>query len=172
MTLSCITTQYGQTRFSTFVWTIGDILHQERYTFDIHVLLSNFQDPPPHLPSFVQTFSTPLTLDFQFQRKPLPLQMITNQLKENIIQGWLLYIIRFFLQFGFCSQYQLINLVWLSIEFFPFSWSQTRSQSCFEKLKNSFSPSSYNEKMCWGQDRAKASLSAFSWLYILVSAVV
>ena len=136
------------TRVLMFVWTIGDVLHQERYTFDVHVLLFNFQDPPPHLSSYVQNSFTPLTLHVQFQTNPLPLQMITNHLKENIIQGWLLYINRFFLQVGFCFQYQLINLVWLSIEFFPFIWSQTRPQSCFEKLKNPFSPSSYNEKMC------------------------
>ena len=51
--------------------------------------------------------------------------MITSQLKENIIQGWLLYVIRSFLQVGFRFQYQLINLVWLSFDFFSFSWSFT-----------------------------------------------
>ena len=41
----------------------------------------------------VQTSSTPFTLDVQFQATYL-LQMITNQLKESIIQGgWLLYVI-------------------------------------------------------------------------------
>ena len=54
-----------------------------------------------------------------------PLQMITNQLKENIIQEWLLYVIRSFLQVGFRFQYELINLVWLSFDFFSFSWSLT-----------------------------------------------
>ena len=39
------------------------------------------------------------------------LQMITNQLKENIIQRWLLYVIRLFFQVGFPFQYQLFNLV-------------------------------------------------------------
>ena len=120
--------------------------------------------------SYVQSYSTTLTLDVQFQTNPL-LQMITNQLKENIIQGWLLYVIRSFLQVDFCSQYQLINLVWLSTDFFLFSWSQPCLQSCFKKLKTSFSPSSYNEKICWGQGWAEAILSAFSWLYILVFAV-
>ena len=56
-----------------------------------------------------------------------PLQMITNQLKEKIIQGWLLYVIRSFLQVGFRFQYQPINLVWLSFDFFSFSWSLTIS---------------------------------------------
>ena len=36
-----------------------------------------------------------------FKRIPPPLQMITSQLKEHIIQGWLLYVIRSFLQVGF-----------------------------------------------------------------------
>ena len=49
--------------------------------------------------------------------------MITNQLKENILRGWLLYIIRSFLQVGFHFQYQLINLVWLSFDFLSFNWS-------------------------------------------------
>ena len=100
--------------------------------------------------------------------------MMTNRFKENIIQGWLLYVIRSFYLFffGFCFQYQLINFVWLSIDIFSFSWSQPRPQNVFRKLKTSFLPSSYSEKMCWGQGWAKASLSPFSWLYILVCAVV
>ena len=83
--------------------------------------LSNFQDPPPPLSIYFQNSSTPLALDVQFQTKP-PLQMITNQLKENIIQGWLLRVIRPFLQVGFRFQYQLINLIWLSLDFFSFRW--------------------------------------------------
>ena len=137
--------------------------------------MSSFQDPSLPLSSYVLNFYTHLTLDIQFQTNPPPSpngNQITNHWKENIIQGWLLYIIRSFLQVSFCFHYQLINLVWLSIDFFPFSWSQPRPQSCFKKLKTSFSPSSYNEKLCWGQDWAEASLSAFSWLYGLVCAVV
>ena len=137
--------------------------------------MSSFQDPSLPLSSYVLNFYTHLTLDIQFQTNPPPSpngNRITNHWKENIIQGWLLYIIRSFLQVSFCFHYQLINLVWLSIDFFPFSWSQPRPQSCFKKLKTSFSPSSYNEKLCWGQDWAEASLSAFSWLYGLVWAVV
>ena len=75
---------------------------------------------------YVQNSFTPLTLDVQFQTKnssPTPfsllcLQIITNQLKENIIQGWLSYVIKSFLQVGFRFQYQPINLVWLSFDFF------------------------------------------------------
>ena len=66
--------------------------------------LSNFQDPPPLLSIYVQNSPTPLTLDAQFQVN-LPLQMITNQLKGNIIQGWLLYDIMSFIQVGFHFQY-------------------------------------------------------------------
>ena len=59
--------------------------------------LSNFQDPPTSLSFYVQYSSTPLTLDIQFQTNP-PLQIIINQLKQNIIQGWLLYVTRSFLR--------------------------------------------------------------------------
>ena len=94
----------------------------------------------------------------------------TIQLKENIIQGWLLYVIRSFPPVVFRFQYQLINLVWLSIDLF--SLNQSRPQSNFKKLKTSFLHSSYSEKMRCGQDWAEASLPAFSWLYIIVCAVV
>ena len=49
------------------------------------------KDSPPLLSIYLQNSSTPLTLDVQFQPTPPspPLQMITNQLKENITQGWL-----------------------------------------------------------------------------------
>ena len=87
---------------------------------------SNFQDPPHPLSIYVQIFSTLLTLDVQFQMNLLPpLQMKANRLKENIIQEWLLHIITSFLQIGFRSQYQLINLVCFSFDFFLFSWSLT-----------------------------------------------
>ena len=123
--------------------------------------IGQFSRPSTPLSRYVQDYSTPLTLDVQFQTNPLLLQIITNQLKENIIQGWLLNIIRSFLQVDLCSQYQLFNLVWLSIDFQPFSWSQPCPQSYFRKLKTSFSPSFYSEKKCWGQGCAEASLSAF-----------
>ena len=44
---------------------------------------------------------------------------------------------------------------------------QYRLQSNFKKSKTSFSPCSYSEKMRWGQGRAEASPSTFSWLYFL-----
>ena len=126
--------------------------------------LANFQDPPTSLVQLRPKFFHPLdfqTPNFKRNSLPLPLQIMTNQLKENIIQGWLLHDIRSFLQVGFCSQYQLTNLVWLSIDFYLFSWNQHRSQSFFKKLKTSFSPSCYSEMMCWGQGWSEASLSAF-----------
>ena len=57
--------------------------------------------------------------------------------------------IRSFLQVGFCSQCQLINIVWYSTDFYPFSWSKLHPQCYLKKLKTSFSSSSYSEKM-WG----------------------
>ena len=80
--------------------------------------LSNFQDPLPPLSIYIQNSSISLTLDVEFQTNPPPLQMITNQLKDNIIRGWILYVIRSFLQVGFRFQSQLINLVCLSLTSF------------------------------------------------------
>ena len=104
--------------------------------------LSNFQDPLPPLSIYIQNSSTPLTLDVQFQTTTHPLQMITNQLNENIIQRELLC--SQVLQVGFRFQDQLINLVWLSFNFFSlaeaslsaFSWLYTPlcavAQKCHE----------------------------------------
>ena len=44
--------------------------------------------------------------------------MVTNKLKEKIIQRKLLHVIRSFFLLGFRFQYQLINLVWLCFDFF------------------------------------------------------
>ena len=114
--------------------------------------------PPSRLacPATSKIFPSPWPCTANFKR-PLPhSQIITNQLKEKIIQGWLLYGIRSFLQVGLRFQYQFINLVWLSVDFFSFSWSQSRTQSNFEKSfqncfwKSNFSPSSYSEETRWG----------------------
>ena len=77
------------------------------------------------MPIYIQNSSTSLTLDVQFQTNPPPLQAINKQLKENIIQGWLLYVIKSLIQVGFRFQLQLINLVWISFDSFSFSWSLT-----------------------------------------------
>ena len=136
---------------------------------------------PPPLSSYVQNFSNLLTLDVQFQTKPpvpFPLETIRNQLKGNIILGWLLCIIRSFLQVRSRFECQLINPVWLSIDFLSFNWSQCCPQSKFKKLKISFLLYPYSENTLidafrrWSQGWAEASLTAFSWLCILVCAVV
>ena len=85
--------------------------------------MSNFQDPLPPLPLYVQNSSTPLMFDVKFQIPSPHLLMITNQLKENIIQGWLLYVIKSYLQVGLPFQYQNINLAWLSHDLFSFRWN-------------------------------------------------
>ena len=92
--------------------------------------LSNFQDPLPPCPSTSNFIPPPRPWTFKFKHTPPPsplippppLQMITNQLKENIIQGWLSDIIRSFLRVGSHFQHQLINFVWFS-DFFSFSGS-------------------------------------------------
>ena len=110
----------------------------------------------------------PLDLGHPISKEaPPPLQMITNQLKRNIILGWLLYVLRSFLQVGFRFHYQLINLAWLSIDLSSFSWSQSRPQSNLKILKLSFLRSSYSDKTRWPQGEAETSLSTFLWLYIL-----
>ena len=82
-----------------------------------------FSRPPTPLVHLSPKFFHLLDLELPILNEPPRLQMITSQLKGNIIQGWLIYIIRFFLQVGFRFQYQLINLAWLSFDFFSFSWS-------------------------------------------------
>ena len=87
--------------------------------------LVQFSRPPTafdHLrPKF---FHPPRPWKANFKWTPLP-SPNDDQLKENIIQGGLLHVIRSFLQVSFCFQYQLINLVWLSSDFFSFSWTLT-----------------------------------------------
>ena len=55
----------------------------------------------------------------------LPYPNDKQSIKRNIIEGWLLYVIRSFLKVGFRFQYQIINLTWLSFDVFWFSWSLT-----------------------------------------------
>ena len=125
--------------------------------------LSIFQDPRLPLSSYILNSSNPLTLDIQFQTKS-PLSPNDNH-SGNIILGWLLYVIRYFLQVGFRFQYQLISFVWLSIDFFSLSSGQSRPQSNFKELKTSFSLSSYTGKMHCGRRWTEASLSTFPWLF-------
>ena len=108
-----------------------------------------FSRPPtPPCPATSRIVQHPRPWMFNFKWTPSPtLQMINNQIKGNIILGWLLHVIMSILYVCFPFQYQLINLVWLSIDFFSFSWSPPRPQSNFKKSKTSFSPPSYSEKM-------------------------
>ena len=84
-----------------------------------------FSRLPTPLSIYVQNFSTPCP--WRYNTNTLPLQMITSQLKENMTPGWILYVIMSFFQVSFRFQYQLINFVWLSFDFFSFSWRRTIS---------------------------------------------
>ena len=135
------------------------------------VQFSRFPTPSPIVqlrPKYFHSFDLGCALS---KEPPSPSPNDNHQLKGKIILGWLLYVIRSFLQVGFHFQYQHIDLVWLSMDFFSFSWSQSLPQSSFKKLKISFSSSFYSVKMRWGQDWAEALVSTFSWLYIPVCAV-
>ena len=103
------------------------------YTYGVHGNCPVSKTPCPSYPSTSKILpaSWPWTSNFKWTPSlppilPAPLlQMITNQLKLRIIQGLLLYVIRSFFQVGFRFQYQLINIVWTSFDFFPFSWILT-----------------------------------------------
>ena len=88
------------------------------YTYDVYEIFKT-----PHL-------LVHLLPEFQYQRNPLSLPPPSLSKwksieEENIIQGWVLYIIMSFLQIGFRFQYHFINLAWLFFDFFSFSWSLT-----------------------------------------------
>ena len=85
--------------------------------------LFHFQYPPPPCLATSKIFPPSWPWMPNFKQTAPSLQMIINDLKENIIQGWLLYVIRSFFWFGSSFQYQLINVVLLSFDFFSFSWS-------------------------------------------------
>ena len=100
--------------------------------------LSKFQDPPTPLVHLRPTFFHPLDLGRPILNEHTPpIQVITNQLKENIIQEWLLYVIRSFLQVGFRFQYQSINLVWFSFPLsrFPFAFFSPACERTKSKQK-------------------------------------
>ena len=138
--------------------------------------LSNFQDSPPSLSSYVQNSSTSLTLDVQFQTisppRPSPNDNQSIKRKHNPRMTIICYQVRSFLQVGFCFQYQLSNLSGFLLTSFHLALANLCPQSYFKKLRTSFLPSSYSKKMCWGQGGAEASLSAFSLLCFFVCAVV
>ena len=59
-----------------------------------------FSRPSTPLVHLRPKFFLPLDLRRPISNKP-PLQILTNQLIENTIQGWLLYVFRSFLYVGF-----------------------------------------------------------------------
>ena len=89
--------------------------------------------PPTPLVHLGSKFLLCLDLRRPISSQSPPLQMITNHSKENVIQGWLLHVIRSFLQVGFRFQCQLIDLIWISFDFFSYNWSLT---ICFLWLYN------------------------------------
>ena len=118
----------SHTHFVNFVGNLYSSKFSKQYTSGFITLFFKewytwLSRPPIPLVYLREKLFHPLTLNVQFQTTSPPFQMITNKLKENLIQGWLLYVTRSFLQPGFRFQYQLINLVWLSFYFFSFSWS-------------------------------------------------
>ena len=99
---------------------------------DTHMMsmkIVEFSKPPTPFVHLRPKFFHPLELGRSISNEP-PLQIIINQLKENIIKGWLLYDVRSFLQVGFRFQFQLVNLVCLSFHLdkaslSAFSWLYT-----------------------------------------------
>ena len=71
--------------------------------------LSNFQDPHPPYLSTSKHLSPSWLWTSNFKQTAPSLQMITNELKENLIQGWLLYLIRSLLRFG--SRFHINSLI-------------------------------------------------------------
>ena len=134
--------------------------------------LPNFQDlspPPCPFTSKILPSPWPWTSNFKLASPPSTPspQMIINQLKENIIQEWLLYVIRSFLQVGFPFQYQLINLVELSFDLFPFSWSPTICffvplYSCVCSCKHKRTMEQQPHRECeWNQNKNKTKHVTF-----------
>ena len=80
-----------------------------------------FSRPPTPLPIYVQNSSTLWPWTSNFKRNP----PLNQSMKRKHNPRMNIYVIRSFLQVGFRFQYQLINLVWLSFDFFSFSWSLT-----------------------------------------------
>ena len=100
---------------------IGDDTHMTSMKI---VQFSRSPTPLVHLlPKFFH--SVDLGRPISKKTPPSSLQMVTNQLKENVNPRMTIYVIKFFLQFGLRFHYQLINIVWLSFDFFLFRWSLT-----------------------------------------------
>ena len=85
-----------------------------------HWKLSSFQDTPHALSMYVQNSSTLLTLDVQFQTNP-PFLSDNQSVKRKHNPKMTIKCY----QVGFRFQYQLINFIWLSFDFFSFRRSLT-----------------------------------------------
>ena len=73
---------------------------------------------------------------------------------------------------SFRSALFLVSTHWFCLALAHLAETNLVPRAILKKWKTSFSLSSYSEKMCWGQGWTEASLSAFSWLFIIVCAVV
>ena len=83
-------------------------LHLRDNTHMTSMKIVQFSRSPTPFVHLRPKFFHSLDLGCPISRNP-PLQMIINQLKENTIQVWLLYVIRSFLRVGSHFQYQLNN---------------------------------------------------------------
>ena len=113
---------------------------------DTHVTsmkIAQFSRPSSPLVQLRPKFFHALELDVQFQTPPSP---PTSTLPPPPLSKWYKrkhnprMTIKCYQVFpsgrlSFSVQYQLINLVWLSVYFFLFNWSQSFPQSNFKKLK-------------------------------------
>ena len=101
----------------------------------------------------------------------LSLQMIINQLKENIIQGWLWYVIVF--PSGRLFFFSINSLTCLAFHWLlSVQLKATSSPELFKNIKNLFFAFLFQRNDVLGQGWAETWLSAFSGLYILARAVV
>ena len=109
--------------FASEQTNITEFFSKGWYTYRVHEHCPIFKTPHRSCPS-ASKILPPLWLWMCNFKWTTPLQIITSQLKENIIQGWLIcYQV---LSSGSLSfSVSIHNLVWLSFNFFAFIWSLT-----------------------------------------------
>ena len=126
-----------------------------RNTYDVQI----FKTPHPPCPAMSKILPPLWPPNVQFQMNPSPsLQIITNQLKGNIILGWLLYVNSSFLKVGFHFSIDSLILSDFPLTFFHLVEANLVPRAILKKLKASFLSSSYREKMRWSQGWAETSL--------------
>ena len=92
--------------------------------------IAQFLRPSTHFvhlrPKFFNSFDLerPISSDF------LPSPNDNQSIKRKHNPRMTIYVIRYSLHVGFRLQYQLVSLIWLSFDFFSFSWSLTISFFC------------------------------------------